>query len=206
MGEHRIGFGTFIFTPRQYFYFCSSRFWDSGNKIPHLLTEHTYNCGTGFHLLSEGCYCIESWGFVVCFNPFLCLFEFGRTWVWQELFFPRCKVLYSVGVWINSLKDLFSGLPNVYITDIWACYFINEIPGLELNAFLFFLTFIFKKLRQFRKVHLSFWFSKLVLLYRGKSVKLGILKHVSLRLNMISKHYFYMYFASGMVEYWASFS
>lgn len=36
------------------------------------------------------------------------------------------------------------------------------------------------------------WFSKLALLYGGKSVKLGILKDVSLRLNMISKCYFYL--------------
>lgn len=69
-----------------------------------------------------------------------------------------------------------------------------QILGLESNVF-FFLIFSLKNYACCKKSTSAFLSNKLVLLYGGKSVKLGILKHVSLRLTMISKWYFYLYFA-----------
>ena len=63
----------------------------------------------------------------------------------------------------------------------------------------FSFNFYFKKLCQLNSTSVL-WFSKLVLLYRGRSVKFDILKHVSLWLNMISQCYFYLYLAFGMAK------
>lgn len=110
----------------------------------------------------------------------------------DELCFPSYQVLCSVGIWIYSVRDLFSSLPAVYFHWHLSMLFYKWwVSWLELNAFV--LLFLLKNFVSFKKSTSVFWFSKLVLLYGGKSVKLATLKHVSLRLNMISKCYFYLY-------------